>query len=59
MTQSRVFGRVSELRSGSKREAPHETLLTQGPSSFAAISTRDYMSARGGLSAQDGLWAAQ
>lgn len=23
----RVFGRVSELRSGSKREAPHDTLL--------------------------------
>lgn len=30
MTQSRVFGRGSELTSGSKREAPHDTLLVQG-----------------------------
>lgn len=25
----RVFGRVSEMRSGSKREAPHDALLIQ------------------------------
>lgn len=30
MTQSRVFGRGSELTSGSKRDAPHDTLLVQG-----------------------------
>lgn len=29
MTQSRVFGRVSELRSGSKREAPHDNLVSE------------------------------
>jgi hypothetical protein len=37
VTSCRVFGRVSdELRSGSKREAPHDTLLFQGVSSSAA-----------------------
>lgn len=58
VTQSRVFGRVSKMRSGSKREAPHDTLLIQGASTSPGISTRDYMSATGCLSAQDGLWAA-
>lgn len=47
MTERRVFGVVSELRSGSKREAPHDTLLIQGVSRFPRISTRDYMSATG------------
>ena len=58
MTQSRVFGRMSEMRSGSKREVPHDDLLIQGALSSPETSTRDYMSATGCLSAQDGLWAA-
>lgn len=47
MTERRVFVRVSELRSGSKREAPHDTLLIQGVLRSPRISTRDYISATG------------